>query len=256
MDEPGLRWGTTFFRFAPVAPAGPHSCPRARLETVVDIVTEPNDRLTAHVIRVSPTSRKILGVIEHLGLEVDIEALPSFCGSTLAPDYRALNPNAKVPTLVHGDFVLWESCAIIKYLADLVPGTDLVPTDVRARADMWRWVFWEAVHFTPALARYFWQSFVKPHYALGEPDTDELDASLPEIEKLAAILDDRLRDRPFIMGDTPTLADYAVGSTSAHQRRGAVPLERFANLRAWYDRLEALPAWRRTLPPFDAERRT
>jgi len=222
---------------------------------VVGAVTDASKHLAAHIIRVSPTSRKILGVIEHLDLDVQIEELPSFSGATLGPDYRSLNPNAKVPTLVHGDFVLWESCAIIGYLADLVPGTDLVPADAQGRADMWRWVFWEAVHFTPALSRYFWQSFVKPHYALGQPDADELKASLPGIETLAAILDDRLRDRPFIMGSNPTLADFAVGSTSAHQRRGEVPLERFANVRAWYDRLEELPAWRRTLPPFDNERR-
>ena len=99
-----------------------------------------------HTFVGSPNSRKVEAVIDHLGLEVEI-VRHDFRGGLRSPDYLALNPNAKVPTLVDGTFVLWESNAIMQYLADKVGSDSLFPRDPRTRADIVRWQCWELVHF-------------------------------------------------------------------------------------------------------------
>ncbi|WP_253815910.1 glutathione S-transferase family protein [Vibrio coralliilyticus] len=75
----------------------------------------------------SPNSRKVLAVINHLGLDIEIEYLDLFSGEHKQPEYVSLNPNAMVPTLVDGDVSLWESNAIIQYLAENSGINDLYP---------------------------------------------------------------------------------------------------------------------------------
>lgn len=208
-----------------------------------------------HVILVSPTSRKVLAVANHLNLDIELNVLPSFSGSTMTPNFEALNPHRKVPVLEDNGFVLAESCAIMRYMADGAPGNDLVPADSRDAAIMTSWMFWEAAHFTQSIAGYFLQSFVFPHYKITEPDTNAMAVALEKIYALAPPLEQRLQGRDFIMGDKPTLADFAIGGISEHQRRGKQPWDGFPNISAYFDRLETLPAMKATLPPFDEEKR-
>lgn len=205
-----------------------------------------------YVIAISPTSRKVLGVIHHLKIDVEIVELEAFSGSTKAPNYLELNPNGFVPTLVDGDLKLWESCAILKYLSDLYPDNDLTPKDIKSQADMWRWIHWESIHFTKALSKYFWESFVKPHYGLGETNFVDLENNLKDIYMFSGVLEKHLEGKKFIMGENLTLADFAVGSISEHQRRGNIPFgENYPNLLQWFDRLEKIPAWQKCFPTFD-----
>src|ERR1700751_6128624 len=66
-------------------------------------------------------------------------------------EFLNMNPNHRVPVLEDGDFHLWESRAIMQYLADKTPGQTLYPTDPKGRADVNRWRFWSASHFAPAI---------------------------------------------------------------------------------------------------------
>ena len=206
-----------------------------------------------HIIRISPSSRKVLAVVNHLGLDIDYNILPSFSGATMQPAFTAINPHGKVPVLEDGDLKLSESCAIIKYLTDITPGNDLVPANVKEQAIMWSWIQWDAAHFTQAISGYFWQSFVKEHYKLGTPDQDAMQSALKNTYQLAAPLEARLEGRDFIMGDKVSLADYALGNISEHQRRGKLPWDDFPNIAAYFDRLETLPAMQACVPPFDEE---
>ncbi|CAA0099509.1 Glutathione S-transferase GstB [BD1-7 clade bacterium] len=90
----------------------------------------------------SPNSRKVLAVIDHIGLDVEVEYLDLAAGDTQQPGYMALNPNAMVPTLVDGDLTLWESNAIIQYIADKAGADELYPKDLAQRADIARWQCW------------------------------------------------------------------------------------------------------------------
>ncbi len=85
---------------------------------------------------VSPNTWKVRAVAAHLGIVLDDQLVDLRRGEQRAPDYLALNPTGRTPTLVDGDFVLWESNAIMQYLASGTPN-GLWPDDARTRADIW-----------------------------------------------------------------------------------------------------------------------
>src|SRR4051812_2306483 len=97
----------------------------------------------------SPHGRRCVMLIHELGLDVELHAVDFAKGEHKSPAYLSKNPNGKVPTLEDGDFWLWESNAIMSYLADQKPGS-FYPTEARARADVNRWLFWESAHFGAA----------------------------------------------------------------------------------------------------------
>ena len=100
----------------------------------------------------SSNARRALLVARHLGLDIELVSVALESGAQKSPAYLALNPNGRVPLLVDGDFVLWESHAIMQYLADTTGGQDIYPAGAKARADVNRWLFWSACHFAPACA--------------------------------------------------------------------------------------------------------
>ena len=105
----------------------------------------------------SLNSRKVLALIHHLDLPVEIDAMT--VEQVQSDAYGEINPNRLAPTLVDGDFVLWESNAIGLYLAE---GSAMVPADRRERLDMLRWLLWEGVHYNKALGTIFFESVVRP----------------------------------------------------------------------------------------------
>src|SRR5579862_1624600 len=97
----------------------------------------------------SSNARRAVMAALHLGTEVELVHVDLGKGEQRKPDYLKRNPNGKVPVLDDDGFLLWESCAIMQYLADRTPGQTLYPTELRARADVNRWLFWSAHHFSP-----------------------------------------------------------------------------------------------------------
>lgn len=151
------------------------------------------------------------------------------------PAYRELNPNGLVPTLEEDGFVLWESNAILRYLAATCPALAL-PEDPRTRAHVDQWLDWQATSFTPAMRDAFWQLFRS-----SDPDRALIAASLRKTEALAAILETHLADRDYAVGDQFSIADIALGC--AVHRWLNLPAERNDRpaLSRWYARLAARP---------------
>ncbi len=100
-----------------------------------------------HVAPPSPRAFKVLAVARHLGLDFELCPVDLLNGGNLRPEFVALNPNRKMPVLEDDGFVLWESDAIIQYLASKKPEAGLFPTDPRGRADVSRWQFWQNAHW-------------------------------------------------------------------------------------------------------------
>ncbi len=157
------------------------------------------------------------------------------------PAYRAKNPNGLVPTLEEDGFVLWESNAILRYVAAMAPSL-APPADPRTRAHIEQWLDWQATSFTPAMRDAFWQL-----YRSANPDRAVIDASVKRTEAFAAILDAHLTGRDYAVGDGFSIADIALGC-AAHRwlNLPAGRIERPA-LRRWYDRLAARPGAARAL---------
>ncbi len=202
-----------------------------------------------YILNGSPNCRKVVAVINHLGLDVDMQSVAPFSDEMEGPEYLAINPNGMAPALVDGDFKLWESNAIMQYLASTAPDNDLFPNDPKARADITRWQTWEQAHFGPAMADIVWENFVKPTFKLGEPDPTIIERGTENFHRFAPILEQQLASRSFVTGDTLTLADYSLGALLMYAEPGKVPLEHYPNIRAWYQRLEATPAYVQSAPP-------
>jgi glutathione S-transferase len=199
-----------------------------------------------HTFVGSPNGRKVEAVIDHLALNVEIEYHDFFAGDLRSPHYVAINPNARVPTLVDGAFVLWESNAITQYLADKVPGNSLFPRDPQQRADVVRWQFWELVHFNRAFGTVAFETVIKPRFNLG-PTNDALVASaLTDLARSAPVLERHLTDRHFMVGDGITIADYSMIPLESY--RGATPFDwqPYPNVNAYFDRTHNFKHWTRS----------
>lgn len=206
-----------------------------------------------YVTQISPNCRQAEAVVHHLNLDVEIIHKDLQAGDLQGKDFLALNPNGRVPTLVDGDFTLWESRAIMQYLAEKNGENSLFPRDVAKRSDIVRWIFWEALHFNKALSAICWETVAKPAFNMGDPDQQLVAQGLEDFHRLAPVLNNQLEGREFITGDTVTLADFAVGSHSSlvTAPRSQVPLDQYPNINSWYQRLKQVPAWHATKPPFD-----
>lgn len=177
--------------------------------------------------------QKVVWALDEAGLDYTRVEAGGAHGVVDSPAYRALNPNGLVPTLEEDGFVLWESNAILRYLAATSPALAL-PDDPRERARVEQWLDWQATSFTPAMRDAFWQLF-----RAAEPDPAVVADSLAEGEALAAILDAHLSGRSFVVGPRFGIADIALGC-AAHRwlNLPAARIERPA-LRRWYTRLAA-----------------
>ena len=167
-------------------------------------------------------------------------------GEQRLPAYLKLNPNHRVPVLEDGDFHLWESRAIMQYLADKTPGQALYPTEARARADVNRWLFWCGQHFAPSISIFFWENVVKPMIGRGAPDPEELKRGEPLFNEFAAVLDQHLTDRRWISGNSLTLADLSVAVAWACAAPGKAPVAWYANIQKWFMRIQELEVWQQT----------
>ena len=199
-------------------------------------------------IQISNNCRRAYSVIAHLGLDVE-QIEPSLLGGDLKkPEYVALNPNAKVPTLVDGDFKLWESRAIMHYLASKKPGNELAPADPKIQADILRWQFWEAAHLSRGTVPYAFENLFKPLFMKQQADPAAIAAAEKEFHTFAPVLNSHLEGRNFIVGNTVTIADFSVGACFSYAEPSGLPWERYTHIRSWWARLGEIPAWRDTAP--------
>lgn len=196
----------------------------------------------------SPNCRKVLAVISHLGIKVDIEYLDFFTGDLASAGYAAINPNRMVPALQDGGFALWESNAIMQYLADTVAGNTLFPKEPRARADIVRWQCWELAHYNKAFGTLTYEAVVKPGFLKQQPDPGAVQWAQRELARYAPVLDAHMKGRQCVAGDGITLADYSMIHLEGF--KDAVPFDwsPYQHLNAYYGRMRAAPHWAGTAP--------
>jgi glutathione S-transferase len=199
----------------------------------------------------SPNAMRVRAVANELGIELDIVNVDLRAGENKSQSYLAMNPNGKVPVLVDGDFVLWESRAINAYLASLRPERGLYPEDPKRRAIIDQWSYWQAIHLSPAIQRVVFERALKQRFGMGEPDEASIEPQLKEIAQLVPILDASLAGKDWIAGDL-SLADFALGSTFVYREPANMSLDAVPNVAAWIGRLEARPSWQSAAAPMRA----
>jgi len=188
--------------------------------------------------------RKVLWALQELGLPFErIDAGLAF-GHNHTPAYLAKNPNALVPLLEDGDFTLWESNAIVRYLAASHAMGTLCPEDLRTRFDAERWMDWQQTTLNRAGGPAFIQ-WIRTPAEQRQPAV--IAASVAATEPLLRMLDAHLATRPWMAGEHFTMADIPIGC-EIHRWWGLPqPRPSLPHLERWYAALLARPATRGVL---------
>ncbi|HZR02022.1 MAG TPA: glutathione S-transferase family protein [Burkholderiales bacterium] len=191
--------------------------------------------------------RKVIAGLDLLGVRYEHIHVDYFAGEQKKPEYLEINPNAALPALVDDDFKLSESNAILQYAAELKGAEQHYPREPRVRADINRWLLWEAATWFPSCYTFLVENVVKP-LLQAEPDQAVLDRETPNWHRLANILDKRLENQKWLCGDGVTLADIAVAAPMHLHPWQKLPLDAHPNLKRWIKDVEQLPCWKNSDP--------
>ena len=182
--------------------------------------------------------QKVIWLLDELGLPYAREDYGRQFGNTVDAAYLGLNPHGKVPTLVDGDVVLWESNTILRYLAAKA-GSDLLPGDAAARARVERWMDWQLGAINPLYMAIFKESR-KPE---GERRAD-LQADGDALGEQLAILDRDMEGRDWVAGAAMSVADFCLGPIIHRCFGFPVELPNVARLWAWHERISGRAAFK------------
>jgi len=185
---------------------------------------------------------RCMWVLEELGLAYEQIPLNPQAGETRTPEYLALNPAGKIPTLVHDGFTLSESIAINWYLASRFPGT-LLPHDPRLAAKVLQWTSWGVTELEPPLVSIMREGRRGP----GESDPQRIAAWRDDIHRLiAAVLEPALARSPYLLPDQGfTLADLNVAGVASAMQVFEISLDQHPSVADWMRRCFAREAWTR-----------
>jgi glutathione S-transferase len=183
-----------------------------------------------------------------LGIKPELVLVDLQKGEQRKPEYLALNPNGKVPTLVDGSTVLWESVAIAMYLADKTPGQTLYPSDPVKRAHVHQWLIWKASHWSHALGTLVFENMIKGMFGHGGPNEYAVASATRETAQYAGVLDATLAKSRYVCGETLTLADYAISAVLMYLQPAKLPMADHGNVMRWFGEIQATEAWKATEP--------
>jgi glutathione S-transferase len=200
-----------------------------------------HERLILHEYAASGNCYKIRLTAALLGLPLERRDYDIMKGETRTAWFLAnVNANGRIPVLQAGDRLLPESNAACFYLAH---GSALVPEDRFEQADMLRWMFWEQYNHEPNVATLrFWFGWVG-EANLTEAQRAQIPARRAAGEAALALMDAHLAERPYFVGDGPTLADVALYAYTHVAEGGGFRLGDYPAVEAWLDRMAALPSF-------------
>ncbi|MDE2260038.1 MAG: glutathione S-transferase N-terminal domain-containing protein, partial [Betaproteobacteria bacterium] len=200
----------------------------------------------------TPNGHKVTLFLEETGLPYRIIPVNISVGDQFKPEFLAIAPNNRIPALVDHDPVgggapisIFESGAILLYLAE--KSGQFIPTDQRGRVEVLQWLFWQMGGLGPMLGQ-------NHHFKQYAPEVIPyaINRYVNETNRLYGVLDRRLCDRPFVAGETYSIADMAAYPWIVpHQRQGQ-DLNQFPHLKRWFETIAARPA---TVQAYDIARR-
>jgi glutathione S-transferase len=188
----------------------------------------------------SPNSKRARVCAAELGIPVELATLDFAKGEQRSPDYLALNPMGKVPTISDGSFVLWESMAILHYFAAQRPGA-LWPAELRAQSDALRWLFFCSCHIDAHFNTLVGERLFKAQRNQS-PDPSLVAHAVESLGRYLAIVEQQLIGREYIAGAFG-IVDIAMGCTLAAAPAVQLDLAPYGNVRAWLARLQSRPSW-------------
>jgi glutathione S-transferase len=195
----------------------------------------------------SSASFKVRAVMHELGLACELIDVAMEKGEHKAPSFLAINPNGKVPTLDDGGFHLWESNAIICYLATKKPESGLMLSDPRGMAMMHQWLQWQATTFSNSTTDVMMETVYLGFFGRDQ-DPQKYAAAMEKVRRDLGVLETCLKGKEYLCGKL-SLADFSVVSGLLMRKQMGIELEAFPNVKAWVGLLEARESVRKSLPP-------
>ncbi|MDX0696031.1 glutathione S-transferase family protein [Sinorhizobium medicae] len=182
-------------------------------------------------------SLRALWALRELDAEFEFVPVNILGGEARHPDFLRLNPAGKLPVLVDGDFILTESAAIVMYLAEKYGAKGLMPTDLKERAQAYRWTLFAVTELEQPLWRIAKHEFLYPeHKRLPE----DVALAREEFLAMAAVLERHMDGREFIVGERMTIADCVTAYVLDWGHENAL-IGGFSNLKAYFERMYARP---------------
>ncbi|MBI5611513.1 MAG: glutathione S-transferase family protein [Gammaproteobacteria bacterium] len=192
----------------------------------------------------SSNSRRVQLLCEELKIPYSHETVDLMKGAQYTPEFQALNPNAKVPVIDDDGFVLWESQAIMRYLADKHKANTWYPTEPKARAVVEQWLDWNQTRLGPEAGKIMYNT----HFAGDKRNDQAIEDAKKWLEKILPVMDGALAKRPYLCGAAITLADLAVATNVAYLDHCRYDLAPYPAIRRWFDALKARPSFAKTAP--------
>jgi glutathione S-transferase len=191
--------------------------------------------------RSSANVQKVMWLLGELDLAHEHIPAAGPYGLVNEPKFRAMNPNGLVPVIDDDGMILWESNAILRYLAARHGGEAWWPGDPGKRAPIDQWMDWAATTFQPELVGAFWSYWRTPEH---ERDWDKIKNFESRAERVLRLLDSILATRPYVAGEHFSLADIPNGVHLYRYYTLGRPVPELKNIEAWYARLKERAAYR------------
>ncbi|MFZ6048855.1 glutathione S-transferase family protein [Pseudomonas sp. CR3202] len=195
--------------------------------------------------RINSTNvRKVLWAAEEAGVAYERLDAGGAYGLVNEAAYRALNPNGLIPMIEDDGLVLWESNAIVRYLAARYAAGSLYPESPVARAEGDKWMDWATSSLATPFRDLFWGTLRTPP---AERNQALIDAALTRCGELLAIPDRALAERPYLSGEALAMGDIPLGCFAYAWFEMPILRPELPHLEAWYERLTARPAYRKAV---------
>lgn len=192
----------------------------------------------------SSNARRVQMLCEELKIPCTHETVDLMKGVQYSPEFQKLNPNSKVPVLDDDGFMLWESQAIMRYLADKHKVGTWYPTGLKERAVVEQWLDWNHSRLSPEAGKIMYNM----HFAGDQRNDQAIADGKKWLLKILPVMEDALTRYPHLCGENITLADLAVVSNIAYLEACQHDFTPYPAIRRWYDAMKARPSFAATAP--------
>jgi glutathione S-transferase len=182
----------------------------------------------------TPNNRKVEAFIKHFDLPVEIHSMGFKEQENKTAAYLKMNPMGKAPVLEDGNFTLWESNAILCYIATMFPETSALPTDPQGRADVDRWLYWQAFHWINMIIGF----------------REDAEKAAKDLQLNLGLLNNQLEGQDYIRGEL-CVVDFAIAPYALGRHGSAIDYTDYPNVKDWLDRCRELKGFVETVfkPP-------
>jgi glutathione S-transferase len=192
----------------------------------------------------SNAARRVQMLCEECDIPYAYQLVDLMKGEQYTPTFLALNPNSKVPVMDDDGFVLWESQAIMRYLADKHKAVDWYPTEPKTRARIEQWLDWNQTRLGQEAGKIMYNT----HFAGDKRNDKAIEDAKKWLEKILPVLDDELKQHSYLGDDQPNLADIAVATNMAYLDMCQYDLKPYPAVARWYDSMKKRPSFAKTVP--------